>query len=435
MNNLRKIVIVAVLIAAVGIVVALKNQKAEPTASQEPQAGSSSAESSGSEQIQAKPAETLAPPKLVDLGAKTCIPCKMMAPILEELKTEFKGKLEVVFIDVWENPDQAKEYRIKLIPTQIFYDGVRKELFRHEGFYSKEDILGKWKEFGFDFAGKKSEAFSRLEPAAADGRPKDKICYMCDGDINRKTQVSLATDKGDVHLCCAHCYFITYSSLLEKAGVDQKASVVDWKTGEKVAVAVAYYLYGMDEQGRATIKAFAVETDAESEQKQSQGSILSWATLRAKETTHQCGFCDRVVYPEDSAQVIIEGGIKTWGCCPMCALGVAARTGKDIEVLQKDALTGDMVRLKTTNGSISLLEPKTAVAWSGKRKTEDGKLVSAGCFKQAFFANEANLRKWVNEHPSNTGMMITIHEALAAKMKLTPEQIRKACKIGECAPK
>ncbi len=435
MNKVIRIAIVVALIVAVGIVIAIKQQKAEPTPSQDISIQQNTILLVGSEQMQAEPAETLALPKLVDLGAKTCIPCKMMAPILEELKTQFKDKLEVVFIDVWENPDQAKEYRIKLIPTQIFYDDAGKELFRHEGFYSREDILGKWKEFGFDFADKKAEAFSRLEPAVADGRPKDKICYMCDGDINPKTQVSLATGKGDVHLCCAHCYFITYSSLIEKEGVDKKASMVDWKTGEKVPVGDAYYLYGMDEQGRPTIKAFAVETDAESEQKQSQGTILSWATLRAKEMTHQCGFCDRVVYPEDSAQVIIEGGIKTWGCCPMCALGVAARTGKDIEVLQKDALTGDMVRLKTTNGSMSLLEPQTAVAWSGKRKTEDGKLASTGCFKQAFFANEANLRKWVNEHPSNTGMMVTIHEALAAKMKLTPEQIRKACKIGECAPK
>ena len=435
MNNLGKLIVVVALIAAVGTVIAFKSQKAEPTASQEPQAGSSSAGPSGSEQMQAKSGETLAPPKLVDLGAETCIPCKMMAPILEELRTEFKSRLDVVFIDVRENPDQAKEYGIKLIPTQIFYDGAGKELFRHEGFYSKEDILGKWKEFGFDFTTKKADAFNRLEPAIADSRPKDKVCYMCDGDVDPKTQVSLATDKGDVNLCCPHCYFITYSSLLEKEGVDQKASVIDWKTGEPISVVEAHYLYGMDEQGRPTIKAFAAKADARSEQKQSQGNIVNWATLRGKEMTHQCGFCDRVVYPEDSARVIVEGGIKTWGCCPMCALGVAARTGKDIEVLQKDSLTGDIVRLKTTNGSISLLEPKTAVAWAGKRKTEDGKLASTGCFKQAFFVNEANLRKWVNEHPFNTGTMITIHEALAAKMKLTPEQIQKACKIGECAPK
>ena len=85
---------------------------------------------------------------MVDLGAKSCIPCKMMAPILEELKETYKGRLEIVFIDVWENPDEARKYNIKLIPTQIFYDTEDKELFRHEGFFAKEDILSKWKELG-----------------------------------------------------------------------------------------------------------------------------------------------------------------------------------------------------------------------------------------------------------------------------------------------
>ena len=74
----------------------------------------------------------------------------MMAPILEELKSQYQGKLNVVFIDVWKNPDESKKYKIKVIPTQIFYDASGKELYRHEGFFSKEDILGKWKEFGIN---------------------------------------------------------------------------------------------------------------------------------------------------------------------------------------------------------------------------------------------------------------------------------------------
>jgi thioredoxin 1 len=87
-------------------------------------------------------------PRIVDLGAGKCIPCKMMAPILEELKTEYAGILMVDFIDVWENPDEGKKYSIRMIPTQIFYDASGKELFRHEGFFSKADILAKWKELG-----------------------------------------------------------------------------------------------------------------------------------------------------------------------------------------------------------------------------------------------------------------------------------------------
>jgi thioredoxin 1 len=102
----------------------------------------------------ATPPEKKPLPKLLDLGAGKCIPCKMMAPILEELKKEYAGKLAVEFIDVWKNPDAAKQYGIEVIPTQIFYDTTGKELFRHIGFFAKEDILAKWKEFGVDLTKK-----------------------------------------------------------------------------------------------------------------------------------------------------------------------------------------------------------------------------------------------------------------------------------------
>lgn len=90
-------------------------------------------------------------PRLVDLGADKCIPCKMMAPILKELKTDYQGRIEVEFIDVWKTPEAGKAYKIIIIPTQIFFDAAGKELFRHEGFISKEDILAKWKELGVSF--------------------------------------------------------------------------------------------------------------------------------------------------------------------------------------------------------------------------------------------------------------------------------------------
>jgi thioredoxin 1 len=89
-------------------------------------------------------------PRLLDLGAGKCIPCKKMAPILEELKEEYAGSLEVVFIDVWQDHSAGEKYGIRSIPTQIFYDPSGKELFRHEGFFAKEDILAKWKELGVD---------------------------------------------------------------------------------------------------------------------------------------------------------------------------------------------------------------------------------------------------------------------------------------------
>jgi thioredoxin 1 len=90
-------------------------------------------------------------PKLIDLGADKCIPCKKMAPILEALREDCAGQFEVVFIDVWKNRQAAGAYGIKLIPTQIFFDADGHELFRHEGFYSRADILCKWEELGYAF--------------------------------------------------------------------------------------------------------------------------------------------------------------------------------------------------------------------------------------------------------------------------------------------
>jgi len=87
-------------------------------------------------------------PRLVDLGADRCIPCRMMAPILRELAAEYQGKLQVEFIDVWENREAGERFGIRAIPTQIFYDESGKEFFRHEGFFSKEDILAKFREHG-----------------------------------------------------------------------------------------------------------------------------------------------------------------------------------------------------------------------------------------------------------------------------------------------
>ena len=87
-------------------------------------------------------------PRLIDLGADKCIPCKMMAPILEELKEEYAGRFEVLFIDVWKNPQKAREYGIRVIPTQIFYDAEGNEFYRHVGFFSKEDILKTFREKG-----------------------------------------------------------------------------------------------------------------------------------------------------------------------------------------------------------------------------------------------------------------------------------------------
>lgn len=87
---------------------------------------------------------------MIDLGAKSCIPCKMMAPILAKLEKEYDGKASIVFIDVWKNKDQARRFKIRAIPTQIFFDKEGKEVFRHIGFMSEKAIVTQLKIMGVD---------------------------------------------------------------------------------------------------------------------------------------------------------------------------------------------------------------------------------------------------------------------------------------------
>ena len=137
MKNLKNILIVVAVVVAAGLVFALKHNQPRPAKS--------------------APAETVAVasvpaplPRLLELGADKCIPCKMMAPILDELRREYAGRLQVDFIDVWKNPDAGETYGVRVIPLQIFFDAKGQELFRHEGFFAKADILAKWSELDMD---------------------------------------------------------------------------------------------------------------------------------------------------------------------------------------------------------------------------------------------------------------------------------------------
>jgi thioredoxin 1 len=85
---------------------------------------------------------------MIDLGAKKCIPCKMMAPILEKMEKNYKGKASIIFIDVWENRAQAERFGIRTIPTQIFFDENGKEIFRHVGFMNENAIIEQLKNMG-----------------------------------------------------------------------------------------------------------------------------------------------------------------------------------------------------------------------------------------------------------------------------------------------
>ncbi len=105
---------------------------------------------------------------MVDLGADKCVPCRMMAPIIEELQKEYAGRVSIIFIDVWKHRDQARRFGIRGIPTQIFYDKQGKETGRHVGFFDKKSIIAM-----FDQLGAPSEAISSKGGAASEALPKE----------------------------------------------------------------------------------------------------------------------------------------------------------------------------------------------------------------------------------------------------------------------
>jgi len=87
---------------------------------------------------------------MIDLGAKKCIPCKMMAPIMVKMEKVYEGKAQIVFIDVWENRDQAPRFKIRAIPTQIFFNKKGEEVYRHVGFLDEVSIVEQLTKMGVE---------------------------------------------------------------------------------------------------------------------------------------------------------------------------------------------------------------------------------------------------------------------------------------------
>jgi len=87
---------------------------------------------------------------LIDFGAKTCIPCKMMDPILQKMDKRYEGKAAVIFVDVRYHQEEARRFQINGIPTQIFFDKTGKEIYRHTGFMSEAAIVEQFRKMGVE---------------------------------------------------------------------------------------------------------------------------------------------------------------------------------------------------------------------------------------------------------------------------------------------
>ncbi len=155
MNPKLRWAVIGLVVVAVAGGILVKSRKAEPPAATarsgeycpDPKSAADNGDgiaSANPEKMAAAGAQGYAPkalPRMLELGSVGCRPCDMMAPIIEELKKDYAGKLSVEFYDVRKDPTPGREHGIRVIPTQIFLDADGKEIFRHEGFFPKEEIL------------------------------------------------------------------------------------------------------------------------------------------------------------------------------------------------------------------------------------------------------------------------------------------------------
>ena len=104
-------------------------------------------------------------PKMWDFGSVSCLPCKTMKEILDPMMVDYKGKVDIRIINVYEQTELTKQFRITVIPTQVFIDAAGKELYRHIGVYPRDSIEAKFKESSFPLV----SGTSAPKPAPATG--------------------------------------------------------------------------------------------------------------------------------------------------------------------------------------------------------------------------------------------------------------------------
>lgn len=88
----------------------------------------------------------------IELGSVDCVPCKMMQPVMENIKKRFGEQVKITFYDVWteKHKQYAQIYNINGIPTQVFLAPDGKEIYRHVGFFPEEEIVELFKSLGIE---------------------------------------------------------------------------------------------------------------------------------------------------------------------------------------------------------------------------------------------------------------------------------------------
>ena len=152
MNTTTRYTILVIIFIAITAVLAFKHYEGGA----EPEAAPVAAPLVEGETVVAEDTPSEAPslvsadvPTLLELGSSTCIPCKEMKKVLGSLEEEYAGRLDIRIVDIFEQPEMAERYNVRVIPTQVFLGPDGAELFRHEGYFPREDIVAQWRQLGF----------------------------------------------------------------------------------------------------------------------------------------------------------------------------------------------------------------------------------------------------------------------------------------------
>ncbi|MCL5123074.1 MAG: thioredoxin family protein [Deltaproteobacteria bacterium] len=80
-------------------------------------------------------------PIMLEFGRGWCIPCKYMKPILQDMAKTYAGKAIVTTVDMDANKALVRDFKIRMMPTQVFLTPDGKEFFRNEGTLERENII------------------------------------------------------------------------------------------------------------------------------------------------------------------------------------------------------------------------------------------------------------------------------------------------------
>lgn len=87
-------------------------------------------------------------PILLEFGRGWCIPCKYMKPILDDMSRAYSKRATVMTVDMDANRDLVRDFRIRIMPTQVFLTPDGKEFFRNEGTLEREQIAHVFSKMG-----------------------------------------------------------------------------------------------------------------------------------------------------------------------------------------------------------------------------------------------------------------------------------------------